>query len=283
MGDAPFFGYSAKRGYQNARKPRHPLFHRSVKPPKFIRLTNDCKDMAQFPPSQSGHSDRADPQPWPARWNLAPMYGDLPLLQGMWHQDPGVPPTLPFRMPPCQTRLGGLQRCLAKMEGAERGHPFLALHPARRSCLRARGRPTWIPGIPHGGFSYTKQPLDILHNFILYFLWSKRCRKHFDDQYSSRKVLHQAWVATVEVDMATWKAISSRQSIRDPVTQDRIDQAVRAEWCHLNIFGEDCATIVWRFLPPCTFRISLMIEGTVAPPLPSPGFPRSESGSRPGA
>jgi len=56
-----------------------------------------------------------------------------------------------------------------------------------------------------------------------------------------------------------------------------------AEWCHLNIFGEDCATIVWRFLPPCTFRISLMIEGTVAPPLPSPGFPRSESGSRPGA
>jgi hypothetical protein len=24
MGDAPFFGYSSKRGYQNARKPHHP-------------------------------------------------------------------------------------------------------------------------------------------------------------------------------------------------------------------------------------------------------------------
>ncbi len=27
----------------------------------------------------------------------------------------------------------------------------------------------------------------------------------------------------------------------------------RAEWCHLGIFGDDCATIVWHFLPPLYF------------------------------
>ncbi len=40
-----------------------------------------------------------------------------------------------------------------------------------------------------GGFSYIRQLFDILRNFILYFLWSERCRKHFDNQYSFRKIL----------------------------------------------------------------------------------------------
>jgi hypothetical protein len=35
-----------------------------------------------------------------------------------------------------------------------------------------------------GGFSYKRQPLDILRSFLLFYLWSERCRKHFDDQYS---------------------------------------------------------------------------------------------------
>jgi hypothetical protein len=35
--------------------------------------------------------------------------------------------------------------------------------------------------------------------------------------------------------------------------QDRIEQAFRAEWCHLGIFGVDCVTIVWCFLPPLYF------------------------------
>jgi hypothetical protein len=42
--------------------------------------------------------------------------------------------------------------------------------------------------------SLTKPPL----------LW-----KHFDNQYSSRKILQQAYVDIVEVGMATWKAINS--------------------------------------------------------------------------
>jgi hypothetical protein len=53
--------------------------------------------------------------------------------------------------------------------------------------------------------------------------------------------------------MATWGAINSLQPTHEPYIRDRIDQALKAEWCHLNIFGEDGAAIVWRFLPPLYF------------------------------
>jgi hypothetical protein len=53
--------------------------------------------------------------------------------------------------------------------------------------------------------------------------------------------------------MATWKAINSLRSTRDPTIQARLDQAFKAEWCHLGIFGADCVTIVWCFLPPLYF------------------------------
>ncbi len=71
--------------------------------------------------------------------------------------------------------------------------------------------------------------------------------------------------------MATWKAINFFRSTRDPSIQARINQAFRAEWCHLSIFGDDCATIVWHFLPPCTSWISLMFDGAAAS-LPFLGF-----------
>jgi hypothetical protein len=66
-------------------------------------------------------------------------------------------------------------------------------------------------------------------------------------------ISQQAWVATVEVGMATWKAINSLRPTRDPTIQARLDQAFKAEWCHLGIFGADCVTIVWCFLPPLYF------------------------------
>jgi hypothetical protein len=31
-----------------------------------------------------------------------------------------------------------------------------------------------------GGFSYIRQPLNVLHHSILFNLWSERCRLHFD-------------------------------------------------------------------------------------------------------
>jgi len=103
-----------------------------------------------------------------------------------------------------------------------------------------------------GGFTYLRQPLDILRTFILYYLWSKRCCKHFDDSYYL-KVLQQAWVATIEVGMATWKAIRAPRPDKDLDIQDRIELAFKSEWLHLNIFGSDNTTIRWCFLPPLYF------------------------------
>ncbi len=91
---------------------------------------------------------------------------------------------------------------------------------------------------------------------------------HFDVHYSSHNVLQQAWVVTVEVGMATWKAINSFKSIHEFSLHDSIDHAFKAEWCHLNIFGEDGATIVWQFLPPLYFRT--LINVVMGLLLPSP-------------
>jgi hypothetical protein len=71
--------------------------------------------------------------------------------------------------------------------------------------------------------------------------------------------------------MATWKAINSLWSTQDPTIQARINQAFRAEWCHLSIFRDDYATIVWRFLPPLYFLDFLLFDGAVAS-LPFLGF-----------
>jgi len=136
--------------------------------------------------------------------------------------------------------------------------PMASLSPGHSPCwVKPSSKEKMpLPGVQGHhvrGFSYIKQLLDILPSFILYFLWSERCRKHFNNQYSSRKILQLAWVATVEVGMATWKAINSLHSTREPSIQARIDHAFRAEWCHLSIFGDDCNTIVWHFLPPLYF------------------------------
>jgi len=104
-----------------------------------------------------------------------------------------------------------------------------------------------------GGFTYPRQALDILCSFIVFRLWTERCRKHFDDKYSLKAVLTQAWVATVEVGMASWKAIKSQRPTKDPEVQARIELDFKNEWLHLNILGSDHATIRWHFLPPLYF------------------------------
>ncbi len=101
-----------------------------------------------------------------------------------------------------------------------------------------------------GGFSYRRQPLDILRSFLLYYLWSERCRWHFDGQYSLKRVLLQSWEATAEVGMATWKAIRSFSQNRNQDKHNDIEQAFKAEWLHGQIFGEGEVAILWRLLPP---------------------------------
>jgi len=60
-------------------------------------------------------------------------------------------------------------------------------------------------------------------------------------------------VATVEVGMATWKAIKSHHQTKDPNIQLSIELTFRKEWLHLNILGTDSATIRWHYLPPLYF------------------------------
>ncbi len=60
-------------------------------------------------------------------------------------------------------------------------------------------------------------------------------------------------MATIEVGMASWKAIRSHQPTKDPVIQTSIELDFKKEWLHMNILGKDNATIGWHFLPPLYF------------------------------
>jgi hypothetical protein len=78
--------------------------------------------------------------------------------------------------------------------------PFVLLGEA---ATEREDNPPKLLAYHTSGFTYPRQSLDILCSFLLYYLWSERCRRHFDDRYFLKKVLLQAWVATVEVGMAT--------------------------------------------------------------------------------
>jgi len=125
-----------------------------------------------------------------------------------------------------------------------------------------------------GGYSYIRQPLDILRSFLVYYLWSERCHRHFDDHYSMKRVLLQAWEATIEVGMATWKAIRTSSQNRDQNIQSRIEKAFKGEWLHLHIFGKGETGILWHLLPPLYFHdFSNDWRGCCPPPPLSRGSP----------
>jgi hypothetical protein len=111
-------------------------------------------------------------------------------------------------------------------------HGSYIFKPARG----ARGRTLGGPGhLPHS----ISSP---------YHISSALCNK-----YSLTAVLTQAWVATVEVGMASWKAIRSQRTNQDPDKQASIESKFKKEWLHRSIMGTDNATIRWHFLPPLYF------------------------------
>jgi hypothetical protein len=126
-------------------------------------------------------------------------------------------------------------------------HPFILLGEV---VFEEEDNPSDLHCYHTGGFSYRRQPLDILRSLILYYLWSERCRRHFDGQYSFKRVLLQAWEATVKVGMATWRAIKNSRQFKDQNTQTRIEKAFQAEWLHRHILGKDEFAISWHLLPP---------------------------------
>jgi hypothetical protein len=104
--------------------------------------------------------------------------------------------------------------------------PFILLGKA---VLEEEDDPLDVHCYHTGGFSYRRQSFDIFRSFLHYYLWSERCRRHFDGQYSLKRVLLQAWEATVEVGMATWKAIKSFSQTKEQNTQINIEKAFKAE------------------------------------------------------
>jgi hypothetical protein len=118
------------------------------------------------------------------------------------------------------------------------GHHHLKFHPLQQDCFQDWGSPTFSSA--HNlktRFCYTKQPLDLLRNFNVYFLWVDRCRKNFGDTSSTFKVFRQAWVSTVEVGMATWKDLSSTRPHETPEAKANL-ALIRADfistWCFLD-------------------------------------------------
>jgi hypothetical protein len=155
--------------------------------------------------------------------------------------------------PPARKAWNAFRRVWTEWEAPSRlsiTWPFVLLGEA---VFEEEDDPPDLQSYHTGGFSYQRQPLDILRSFLLYYLWSERCRRHFDGQYSLKKILLQSWEATAEVGMATWKAIKSSSQDRSQDKQLDIEQAFKAEWFHGRIFGEDETTIAWRSLPPLYF------------------------------
>ncbi len=257
FGDAPFYGYTAKRGYINARNPtgtQHMI--------SFIRGLGLRNTSTQQAIARIWHNAR--PRKVGTLIWLTLNQG-LPV--GSWLQTMGIPPH-------CKVCSSGTeetpQHCFLDCPMAQKAWegfkriwdewkvhrdltitwPFVLLGEA---AMEIDDDPLGLLAYQTGGYTYPRQPLDILRSLILYNLWLERCRKHFDNHYSLQKVLLQAWVATVEVGMATWKAIRSHRPAKDPDTQISIELTFRKEWLHLDILRTDSATIRWHFLPPLYF------------------------------
>jgi hypothetical protein len=257
LGDAPLFGYTAKRGYINARNHARPPHMISFIQGLSLRNTTTQQAIARI-----WHNSR------PRKvGTLIWLTLNQGLLVGSWLQFMGIAPNYKV----CSSGAEETpQHCLLNFPMAQKAwEAFKRIW--REWKIHRDLEITWLfvllsevaaeldddtPGLlaynPRG-FTYIRQPLNTFRSLILYHLWTERCRKHFDDRYSLQKVLLQAWVATVEVDMATWKAIRSHRPTKDPDIQCSIELTFRKEWLHLNIFGTDNATIRWHYLPPLYF------------------------------
>jgi hypothetical protein len=255
--DAPLFGYTAKRGYINARNHACPPHMISFIQSLSLRNTTTQQAIARI-----WHNSRLRKV-----GTLIWLTLNQGLPVGSWLQFMGIAPN-------CKVCSSGAeetpQHCLLNCPMAQKAWeafkriwrewkihcdleitwPFVLLGEV---AVELDDDTLGLLAYNPGGFTYIRQPLDIFRSLILYHLWTERCRKHFDDPYSLQKVLLQAWVATVEVGMATWKAIRSHRPAKDPDIQCSIELTFRKEWLHLNIFGTDNATIQWHYLPPLYF------------------------------
>jgi hypothetical protein len=257
LGDAPFYGYTAKRGYANIHKSNHKSSMKTFLDDLNLRNTFSAQMTARI-----WHNARPR-KVGTLIWLI--LNKGLPV--GSWLQQIGLPSQckvcdsnleesaqhLFLNCPMARSAWEAFKRVWTEWQAPHElkiTWPFALLDEA---AMEQEDDPPGTLAYHSRGFTYPRQALDILRSFIIFRLWTERCRKHFDDKYSLKAVLTQAWVATVEVGMASWKAIRSQRPTKDPDVQARIELDFRNEWLHLNILGSDHATIRWHFLPPLYF------------------------------
>ncbi len=103
-------------------------------------------------------------------------------------------------------------------------------------------------------FCYTKQPLNILCSFIVYFLWIDKCRKNFEDNYPSFKILKWPQVSNVEVGMDAWKDLSNtrtHETRKAKANLALIRSNFISTWCFQDLFARWDRTMRWSLLPLC--------------------------------
>jgi hypothetical protein len=184
MGDAPFFGYSAKRGYRNVRRKQH-----TPSIITFVRQLNLRNSTVVQIIARMWHNARPC-KVGALTWLI--LNNGLPV--GTWLQIMGIQATckgcdqgLPesaqhclMECTPARQAWNAFLRIWSEWEAPNHSYitwPFLLL---REVIFEEEDDPPDLHCYHTGDFTYRQQPLDILRSFLLYFLWSKRCRKHFD-------------------------------------------------------------------------------------------------------
>ncbi|CAM6033220.1 unnamed protein product, partial [Sphagnum compactum] len=202
LGDAPFFGYSAKRGYSSIRKSAHMSSMATFL--KDLNLRNSTTTQLTARIWHSARPRKVGTLIW--------LILNNGLLVGTWLRTMGLPSLCKV----CDAnKEESPQHCLLECDMAQRAWdaykriwskwhspdspeitwPFVLLGEA---TIEQEDDPLGRLAYHVGGFTYPRQPLDILRSLIVYRLWTERCRKHYENKYSLTAVLTQAWVATVE-------------------------------------------------------------------------------------
>ncbi len=192
MGDAPFFGYTAKRGYANIRKSNHKSSMKTFLDDLNLRNTSSAQMMARI-----WHNARPR-KVGTLIWLI--LNKGLPV--GSWLQQIGLPSQCKvcdsnlkestqqlLNCPMARSAWEAFKRVWTEWQAPhelEITWPFALLGEV---AMEQEDDPPGTLAYHSGGFTYPRQALDILRSFIVFCLWIERCRKHFDDKYSLKVVV----------------------------------------------------------------------------------------------
>jgi hypothetical protein len=192
LGDAPFFGYTAKRGYANIRKSNHKSSMKTFLDDLNLRNTSSAQMMARI-----WHNARPR-KVGTLIWLI--LNKGLPV--GSWLQQIGLPSQCKvcdsnlkestqqlLNCPMARSAWEAFKRVWTEWQAPhelEITWPFALLGEV---AMEQEDDPPGTLAYHSGGFTYPRQALDILRSFIVFCLWIERCRKHFDDKYSLKVVV----------------------------------------------------------------------------------------------